>query len=751
MDLDQNLALTSCDKEPVHIPGAIQPFGVLLALNENLEVIQYSLNTQDTLGIPLDKSIPAPLSKWLTPESFQALQEHVLEQDFDGVEPFIAQFVSNTQKRHWNGFLHRYRGQLILELEDIDPERHLSDSELSLMCRKAISRIQSATSVQSLCEITAQEIKNISGFDGVMIYFFHPDLHGEVIAEAKSEGFSKYIGHHYPASDIPAPARAIFLQNWLRMIPSREYTPVALQPALNPMTKAPLDLGKSMLRSVSPIHIEYLRNMGVEASMTISLIKEASLWGLIACHNYSSPKYIRHEIRSACEMLGRLVSAQLPFIETKEHLKARGILKKQISSIQERLQSNLSIENVLTEESPNLLDLIPGTSGAAVCVHSDWKTLGQTATSTEISDLVDWLNDTYPNASIVHTQSLSKLYPPATNYQSKSCGLLAIRVPKNSSSWVMWFKPEKVRTITWAGSPQKSVVIQDNERRLHPRASFEEWKETVRYESLPWSSLDFEAASELLRVITAEDLRRQFKLEEEARAKAERATRQIEELMRVISHDLKTPLASFRLNLTVLDRSLKKKAITDFSELIKQMDKGATNMGALIDDILTLAKSENGMMDLELNEENPNDLLNDVLDVVQPLARQKQIALEVLPLQKQALIPCDRARVRQVLLNLLSNAIKFTPQKGKITILVTERDADDLFTIKDSGPGIAPDDLPHVFDRFWQADSHKRKGTGLGLTIAKTVVEAHGGKIWVNSREGSGSSFFFTLPKSPLT
>lgn len=174
MELDQSLAPTSCDKEPVHIPGAIQPFGVLLVLNEKFEVIQYSLNAQDALGIPLDPSIPAPLSKWLTPKSFQALQEHVLEQDFDRVEPFVADFISNSQKPQWNGFLHRYQGQLILELEDIAPEKEVNLSELSLKLRKAITKVQLATSVQSLCEITAQEIKDMTTFDGVMIYFFSP-------------------------------------------------------------------------------------------------------------------------------------------------------------------------------------------------------------------------------------------------------------------------------------------------------------------------------------------------------------------------------------------------------------------------------------------------------------------------------------------------------------------------------------------------------------------------------------------------
>jgi light-regulated signal transduction histidine kinase (bacteriophytochrome) len=744
-------ALASCDREPIHIPGSIQPFGVLLALNEDLSVSQFSLNA---LSYFKGEQI-APLHEWMTSESINELKARILPRDFDRSEPFEVrlkpQAQSNFHAQSWNGFIHRYRGQLILELEPRTPDSENADQDdraLYVKLRGAISRLQSAQTVQDFCETLVREIQSITQYNGVMVYRFHEDLHGEIIAEKKQPGFPKYLGHHYPASDIPAQARAVFLQNWLRMIPDRNYSPVPIHPILRPGTDHPLDLGKATLRSVSPIHIEYLRNMGVTASLTVSLIKDGYLWGLIACHHYEGPKYISHEIRAACETLGRLASSLLPTIEARETKENRIHVKSTIARLDETMQSSKTLEAPLIGTSPNLLDLVIGASGAAIHIGDQWERLGDAPPSEELTLLTQWLNTRDLRTSIFHTDSLPRIYSRATQFAGQMSGVLAIRIPKNASSWILWFKPETPYDITWAGNPEKPVSHEDSEAILHPRKSFSEWIETVRLKSLPWSSVDIEAAIDLQRVVTANDLKRQFQLEQKARAEAESASRQREELLRIISHDLKTPLTTFRLNLNALRLDDLKKSSANTDKLIESMNRTVTSMSRLIDDVLSLARSEEGQMPLETTGERADVLLDEVKEILGPIARQKNITLEIRPPENVEYVHCDRGRISQVLSNLVSNAVKFTPDRGTVTVAADPSDREILFSVHDTGLGISEQDLPHVFDRFWQASHAKQMGTGLGLAIAKGIVEAHGGRIWAKSRLGSGSTFYFTLPKA---
>ncbi|MFL5812993.1 MAG: ATP-binding protein [Bdellovibrionia bacterium] len=746
-------ALASCDREPIHIPGSIQPFGVLLALNEDLSVSQFSMNAPTDLNLSPQGDQLAPVNQWIDPQSLEALKAQIQPRDFDRSEPIKACIRQSDQsQKYWNAFVHRHRDQLILELEPLDAEENLNQTALYQRLREAISKLQSSQTVLGLCDTLVREVQSITQYNGVMVYRFHEDAHGEVIAEAKAPGFPKYLGHHYPASDIPTQARAVFLQNWLRMIPDVDYIPAPLQPMLQPTpesrTDRPLDLGKAMLRSVSPIHIQYLKNMGVSASMTISLIKEGKLWGLIACHHYVGPKYIPHEIRSACEMLGRLASTLLPAIEARELKESRIHARSTIARLDELMHSSDRIETPLFGASPNLLDVVTGASGAAVFTDGHWERMGDAPPLEEIIQLSLWLNERSQTPPLFYTDSLPSQYPRAADFKNQMCGILAIRIPKHASSWVIWFKPETLQTITWAGNPDKPVTKEKGDVFLHPRTSFDEWIENVRLKSLPWSTVDIEAATDLYQVITANDLRRQFQLEQKARAEAEAATQQREELLRVISHDLKTPLTTFRLNLNALSLFASKKSQAEMEQIIASMDRTTMSMSQLIDDVLTISRSEVGKLPLESTGERPDVLLDEVREILGPIARQKDITLEIRPPSSVEFVYCDRGRVSQVLSNLVGNAVKFTPIHGKVTVTAESNEAEILFSVHDTGPGISEQDLPHVFDRFWQASHTKQLGTGLGLAIAKSIVEAHGGHIWAKSRLGAGSTFYFTLPKA---
>jgi len=291
---DIEAALANCSREPIHIPGAIQPFGVLLSLDPLNRRIEYcSANASTAFGINARRLLGAAPNELLGAD----LLRDTPSGDFEPHEPVRIALTDGARERVWDVFVHRHRGHSIVELEATDVEDLESSRPLRSSLRRAISELDSSHSVLELSERTCAAIRKLTGFDGVMIYKFHADGHGEVIAESKADEFVKYLGLHYPASDIPLQARAMFLSNWVRMIPARDYEPVPLLAAST--TDEPLDLSRSLLRSVSPVHIEYLRNMGVAASLTLSLIHNGELWGLIGCHHYRSSNHVPFETRAA--------------------------------------------------------------------------------------------------------------------------------------------------------------------------------------------------------------------------------------------------------------------------------------------------------------------------------------------------------------------------------------------------------------------------------------------------------------------
>jgi light-regulated signal transduction histidine kinase (bacteriophytochrome) len=736
--------------EPIHIPGAIQPFGVLLGLDSPDLTIHYcSKNISAAFGLDasavLNRSLNALLGETdLTP--------YIQANDFRMDEPIRLTTHIRSDLNFWNAFIHRHRGQLILELEHALNHDDANFIHINSVLRKTISNLDKSTSVIDLCQTAVEGIKSLSGLEGVMVYQFHEDDHGEVIAEAKDEGFQKYLGQHFPSSDIPFQARAIFLNNWVRMIPDQAYVPVPIISSDLQNSKIPLDLGCSLLRSVSPIHLEYLKNMGVRASFTISLIQEGKLWGLISGHHYRSPKHISFEVRAACETIGRLVSSQLA-IKAEHEMKAhRSHVNKVQVKLVDAMKNDPNLLNGLVEHSPNLLDIMtPGNSGAASFFDGNWVTFGQTPTIPQLDLLTNWLVLKYPQLDVFHTDNLPVICPEAMQFKDVASGVLALKIPKGSRNYILWFKPEVIQTINWAGNPQKPVFKHDDQLRLHPRASFDAWKQTVQLKSFPWESWEIDSAKELRNSIVAIDLQRQFLSEQQARAEAERADQQKEELLAVVSHDLKNPLSSLKLNVALIQKTLPSEALSKTISILIGMRRSIEQMTHLIDDLLSIAKLESGKIALEKDFHSARELLQNIYELLKPIAEEKGVQLEInLNKEEDCIAYCDRERILQVLSNLVGNAVKFTPRMGVVCLTLEKAGKEPCFSISDTGAGIPDESVSYIFDRFWQARQTHRLGTGLGLSIAKGIVEAHGGRIWVESTLGKGSTFRFTIPLSGI-
>lgn len=574
-----------------------------------------------------------------------------------------------------------------------------------------------------------------------MIYQFHQDQHGEVVAETVKAGIESFNGLHYPASDIPAPARSLFLETRIRMIPDVGYTPQGFES----LSIDVLDLGKVLLRAVSPIHIKYLTNMRVGASLTISILVAGKLWGLIACHHQTA-KYITPMLRNQCGVMGRMISSLIEVMNLKEKRDYLEKIKSNNEILLKRLSDTENISQELTQNSPGLLELIYASgASAALYENSSWFHSGRTLPEKDLNNLVEWISNEHVGKAIFYTNHLSQHFPPALNYPHIASGLLAISVPKNKSNYIFWFRPEVVKTVNWAGDPQKSVSTENNQ--LSPRSSFNQWKQEIHETSLPWQEWEIEAALALRNTILAIDLKKQFEKEQQARREAELAVNAREELMGIVSHDLKNPLSSILLQLQLIKKHLstdeiKIKAITDKSiRTVKIM----TN---LIEDILSITKLESGGIVLEKKSNSLNQLINETVAMLEPLALKKEIEIKVSPTALDQ-VNFDYDRIFQVISNLLGNALKFTGPGGRIDISAYQSESGFInIKISDNGPGIPQENISNVFDRFWQAKQTNRLGTGLGLSIAKGIVTAHGGEIWVNSQLGEGAHFEFSLPLS---
>ncbi len=738
--------LTTCDREPINIPGLIQPHGILLVIKEkNLEIIQVSNNIFVEIGYTAEEIIGKKLAELLPKEEIDAIRQCIAD-DFEFVNPLNISVKNREKRLFFDGIVHRSQETFLLELEKND-HRDLKDFfQFYQRVKSAITKIQKADTRLEMCQMVVKEVRVLTGFDRVMVYQFDTDGAGSVIAEEKSDSGTPYIGLRYPASDIPLQARALYTLNWLRLIPDVNYEPVGLTPQLNPLTGEPLDLSLSVLRSVSPLHIEYLINMGVTASMSISLIQNQKLWGLIACH-HNSPKYVPYSIRTACEFIGQVMSLELATKEANENLDYKMKLKSLQAQFMATLSTSESILEGLEALDTKVLELVSA-SGAVVCLGEHSRHIGETPPAEEVSLLLDWLK-TRIEDNIFHTQNLGAVYERASAFQDTASGLLALEISKVHQSYILWFRPEVIQTVDWGGNPNKPVEVStEGELRLYPRKSFQLWRETVRGTSLPWKTCEIEAVEELQGSIVGIILRQADELAK-INIELERSNLELDAFAYIASHDLKEPLrgihnyANFLIEdyASVLDEEGVSKLLT-LTHLTQRMED-------LINSLLHFSRL--GRVEIQKTATDLNKLLQQVLDTLK-MSRLCE-AVEFRLIQPLPVLKCDRVQIGELFTNLISNAIKYNDSPQKWVEIGVERGAEPegtIFYVRDNGIGIAPRHQEKIFQIFRRLHGQNDYGggTGAGLTIARKIVERHGGKIWLSSAPGEGSTFYFTLPET---
>ena len=594
--------VTNCDREPIHIPGAILPHGVMLVLDAGtLEVLQAAGDTSRLLGVPLEKLLGQSAAVLFRPDQIENLRRLVAELDLIKPRHLLDPQLRVIADQPLDASLHRSAGSLVLEFEAADLSDRFAADPLAGV-EEMVRGFDEQLSLRALCQLAAERVRDVAHYDRVLVYRFMHDESGWVIAESREPHLAPFLDLHYPAADIPQQARALYVKNWLRLITQVNYDAAPLVPAANPRTGKPLDMSQAILRNVSPIHREYLRNMGIDASMSISIIRGGKLWGLIACHHYS-PRILPRHLRAICELFGSMFSLQLEAREKGEQFGERLASRMVLQNLMLNLASADDYAVGLTKESPNLLDYIhcglpaangisPG--GVAVSIKGQLTFLGTTPNESQIQDLIEWLNTHVSKSEgVFATDRLAEVWPPSAAFADVSSGVMVISVSEDLSDFIIWFRPELVNTSAWAGEPVKLVASGPNGDRLSPRKSFEIWQETIRGRCLPWTPADLDAAFDLRVSLLHVVLRRINSATRERMRAAERDRL----LMAELDHRVKNTIANIQA--LVIQTSRNAETLTGF---VKGLE-GRIQAMAKAHSLLSQSRWEGVSMERLLREE----------------------------------------------------------------------------------------------------------------------------------------------------
>ncbi|WP_409460004.1 ATP-binding protein [Stenotrophomonas maltophilia] len=729
--------LTSCAREPIHTPGAIQPYGVLLVVDpESLRVHERAISQPSLLqqhGEPLTQRIDEVLGGVLAP--FTAL----FQQAAIGSSAHVGAVHLDGHGRH-QLLVHRSATDLLVELEAPVAGQPGSLEELYPAIRQLMTDIESAATVEDLCQLAAAHMRRLTGFDRTLVYQFDPGWNGVVVAEDGNGLLPSYLDLRFPESDIPAQARELYRRNRVRLIADNNYTPAPLMRAEHHRDAPATDLSLAVLRSVSPVHLHYMRNMGTGASMSVSLVHEGQLWGLVSCHTVL-PRRLPYHVRTACEFMGQILSLQIALKERARAIEERVARRSVLVKLLARMAGDEDFMAALRHDEASLLSLT-GAAGAAIVHKGQCLRVGQCPAANDVLALAAWLASQQAGQETYCTDHLAADWAPAAELSDVASGVLAVSISQLHDSYLMWFRPEVVRTVRWGGDPRKTAAPGTP---LSPRNSFDAWKETVHQRSLPWSDADCDAAHEMRTAIVDIVLR---KAEEMAELNEQllRSNKELEAFSYSVSHDLRAPFRHIVGYSELLGSSAGERLNDTERRFLDTIVESAKSAGTLVDDLLSfsqMGRSTLGRVRL--------DMAAVVEDVRQSLALDyagRAMQWQIAPLPE---VEADPTMIRLVWQNLLANAIKFTRERDATLIEIGHaRDAEeDHFFVRDNGCGFDMryvDKLFGVFQRLHHVEEFE--GTGIGLANVRRIIGRHGGRTWAEGEPGKGATLHFTLPRS---
>lgn len=481
---------TECDRFNFETPGKVQSHGILLILQEPaLNIIQMSQNSAKIIGIDHKQMVNQPITNFVDQQSNNSLQRALKSKNFSMVNPLRLNF----QGHQVDAILLRNEGFLYIEIE---PMREVEDNQMTyqMAAMQAMQKFQNTVFTEQLIELATQEIREVTGFDRVMFYKFDDEYNGKVVAEASIRGVDSFLNLHFPASDIPKRVRDLYLTTKGRYLPDLTEAQIPLFPELNPVTKKPTQMAKTILRAVAPTHIEYMRNLGINSSMSFNIVKDGKFYGMIACHHYSG-KYVAYVNRLVCEQIVEMFVAMLSQLDNEDlHL-------DQLKPFKDN--SFKALQSGVQQAKTDLLGMV-NADGAAVYLNGKLHLFGYTPAEEDIMSLIGLLNDSAYNilyqedtSGIFVTNKLSAYLNGAERIKHAASGLMAIPISKSGNDFILWFRPEQIVAATWAGNPDQAVSIDEKTMRVSPRKSFAAWKRSVENSCESWKSYEIQMATEL--------------------------------------------------------------------------------------------------------------------------------------------------------------------------------------------------------------------------------------------------------------
>ncbi|KFN48704.1 GAF domain-containing protein [Arenimonas composti] len=478
-----------CADEPIHLSGAIQPHGWLLSCDPADWTIRHlSANVADLFELEPDELLGSSLREHIDGELVDALATALPTMEPGLAARFVAAGNLGPTGRYCDLTAHVQQGLVHVEIEANAPAR--SHAPPVIDAQRMIAGIAQLEVGEALFERAAALVRELTGYDRVMVYRFRDDDAGEVVAEARADDVEPYLGLRFPATDIPAQARRLYLYNRVRVIPDGSYRPVPILPAAKP----PLDLSQHVLRSVSPVHLEYLANMGVTASMSISIITGARLWGLFACH-HRNPRRVPAALRAIADLFGMYVSMRVTGRLQDLALQRSEAANRLADRLRARLGEGGTPHAAITAELPAVVELLRG--DGALLVHGD----GMTAAGTTPPEaLLPALSARAATAGGVVADDAAEAWLAEPAAAAGIAGVLTIPLGERGDALHV-FRREQVEDVSWAGEPHKALIATDDGTRLAPRRSFRTWRETVRGRCLAWSGDDRDAAARVQRLL----------------------------------------------------------------------------------------------------------------------------------------------------------------------------------------------------------------------------------------------------------
>ena len=737
LPVGSEVTLENCHREPIGTPGGIQPHGALLAVRTaDGIIVQRSVNALGRLGVG-DEVLGRPIADLLGAHGADALLGAA-----SGAPAGLRPITVVAGDRVFDAVAYSEGPQLTLvELEPASPAA--SAAALAEDLASMLAALQSATTPETLLARATAWVRELTGFDRVWVYRFEADDHGVVIAEERAPELEPFLGLHFPARDIPLQARALFLTNRIRFIPDSHAEPSPLLPLVNPVIDAWPDLSPGILRAVSPMHLQYLRNMGTRASMSIAIEVEGRLWGLISGHHYAGARVVEHRLRLACELLGRVVSTQLSSLLARDAATRGREIDRHREAILEVLAKGDVQVGALTAAGADLLALCRA-DGAAICVADEVGLIGATPAAAAVRALVDGVGD-----AVWVSEAVGEDRPELADDLGGLAGALILPLGQGGPAQIVWFRHEYRHTVTWGDNG-----LAPARDRLSPSGSYGTWSESVTGHSRPWSAEDRAAVESLRAGIGAAVLTQAERL---ARANTElaRSNADLRAFTFIIAHDLREPLRNLQSFLGFFVEDHGAEVAPDGLEQLGTVRRLADRMDGLMNSLLEHAKADRRTPSLEPLA------LGEVLESTLVLLPPEPARAEVDLLAPDVRLLADRDALTHILINLITNAAKYSPGEApRVEIDVqplgltshagTRAPAEGWLAVgvRDFGIGIEAEHTEAIFELFRRLHARDAYGggSGAGLAIARRLAERQGGELWLErSVPGEGSLFCFSV------